>query len=70
MMTATKPWYKSSTIAGIIVVAIALICRVFGIDLPVDEQGDELNSVVLQLMEMLGLVIATIGRLNAEHRIA
>jgi uncharacterized membrane protein len=68
-MSETKPWWQSTTIAGIIVILITMICRIFGIELSIDDSGGDLNNIVMQMMELVGIVMATVGRINATKAI-
>ena len=61
-MENVKPWYLSKTIWGIIIAAAGLISKTF------------FNAVIpdisSEIVEVIGLVIALIGRIKAENVIA
>jgi len=61
-MENVKPWYLSKTIWGIIIAAAGLISKTF------------FNAVIpdisSEIVEVIGLVIALIGRIKAENFIA
>ena len=66
-----KPWYKSKTIIGIIVILLGAaigIAKQFGIELPFLAEGN-LEQVAATILTVIGSIVAWIGRLKADKRI-
>lgn len=61
-MENVKPWYLSKTIWGIIIAAAGLISKTFF--------NTIIPDVSSEIVEVIGLVIALIGRIKAENFIA
>ena len=60
-MKQTKPWYLSKTIWGVIITFAAFISKsVFNFDIP---------DISTDIVEILGLVIAAIGRFEATAKL-
>lgn len=57
-----EPWYKSRIYIGLIVAGVGIVGSKFGINIPGSEV-DTIVTIVLQAMEVFGLVFAAYGRL-------
>lgn len=60
--TNSEPWYKSRIYIGLIISGIGVVGSRFGINIPGTEI-DGIVTIVLQVMEVAGLIFATYGRL-------
>ena len=58
-MKNIKPWYLSKTILGIIIAGVGLISKTFF--------NTFIPDVSSEIVEVVGLVIALIGRVKAEN---
>ena len=60
-----KPWYLSATLLGIVASGAALFAGRYGLEL----DRDELTALLLQGVELGGLVVAFVGRVRATAAI-
>ena len=60
-----KPWYLSATLLGIVASGAALLAGRYGLEL----DRDELTALLLQGVELGGLVVAFVGRVRATAAI-
>ena len=60
-----KPWYLSATLLGLLASGAALLAGRYGLEL----DRDELTALLLQGVELGGLVVAFIGRVRATAAI-
>ena len=60
-----KPWYLSATLLGLLASGAALVAGRYGLEL----DRDELTALLLQGVELGGLVVAFIGRVRATAAI-
>lgn len=62
----TKPWYKSRTLAGLVLIALPIICeRFFGLHL----NDAAAQAVVENIFQGVGFLMAAWGRLAAEKKL-
>lgn len=60
--TNSEPWYKSRIYLGLLISGVGIFGSRFGINIPGSEI-DSIVTIVLQVMEVGGLLFATYGRL-------
>jgi len=63
-MTDSKPWYASKTIWGIVLAAVVALAGMFNIQ-PVQDTPEWLRLA----LQLLGLIVATYGRLATKTTI-
>lgn len=57
-MEQVKPWYLSKTIWGVIITLVGFIAKTFF--------NTSIPDISSEIVQVIGLVIATIGRFQAE----
>lgn len=67
-MTGSKPWYESTTIQGIIILAFVIIAGKFDLQAGEGERS-ALREIIIQLGEVIGLAMAFIGRIKAREKV-
>ena len=68
MTTETKPWFKSKGAVGAVVSVIALGAGMAGYQIMPDLQAD-IAKTWLDVVAMVGAVVALVGRLTASKKL-
>jgi len=64
-MESTKRWFMSKTVWGIVLTAVVAVADMIGVQVTTD-----MPDWLVQALELLGLVIAMVGRFIATKKIA
>ena len=69
MKPTSKPWYKSKTLIGVVIIAITVFLRrLFDIELG-DPDKAELGAMLTTFGEFVGVALAWWGRVSAKKTI-
>ena len=72
MENETKKWYLSRGIWGGILVVLGLVLQFFGIQLSAEEQN-QISGLIIEIIavvsELVGAILAIVGRVKAKTRI-
>lgn len=62
----TKAYLDSLTIRGLLVVVLGLVVSYFGVDIAPEVVADQVMEAAAVVIQVVGLVLAAIGRIRAD----
>ena len=72
MQNETKKWWESRGIWGGILVVLGLLLQFFGLQLSAEEQN-QISGLIIEIIavvsELVGAILAIVGRFKAKTRI-
>lgn len=73
-MDESKKWWQSKTVWGILLAAICTVLQLFGVvSIPAGDQQkflDDIWNIIVAVIEVIGWILAIIGRVTAKKAIA
>ncbi len=67
-MTNRKPWWASKTLYGVLMIVLGIIAQRAGWNWGAGEEA-AVGGIVTELLQLVGVIVATYGRLTATEKL-